>query len=163
MALVFACGITWNDVVNCGLDIRTCQEKIADICVINERLKEERERLNLTQPAFAEAAGAKKRTLIDWEKGVSSPTGVQLAALAGIGVDVSYVLTGQRTALRGNDLSNDERELLALFRAASLTGKAAAIGALQGAAGAGGVVLNNVTGSQTIAGRDMTITRGKSK
>lgn len=28
---------------------------------------------------------------------------------------------------------------------------------------AGGVVLNNVTGSQTIAGRDMTITRGKSK
>lgn len=28
---------------------------------------------------------------------------------------------------------------------------------------AGSVVLNNVTGSQTIAGRDMTVTRGKSK
>lgn len=64
--------------------------------MIGERLKEERERLDLTQPAFAEACGAKKRTLIDWEKGVSSPTAVQLAALAALGVDVLYVLTGQR-------------------------------------------------------------------
>jgi transcriptional regulator with XRE-family HTH domain len=71
------------------------QWKGADICVIGERLKSERERLGMTQPDFAEAAGAKKRTLIDWEKGVSSPTAVQLAALAGIGVDALYVLTGQ--------------------------------------------------------------------
>ena len=64
--------------------------------MIGERLKSERERLGMTQPDFAEAAGAKKRTLIDWEKGVSSPTAVQLAALAGIGVDALYILTGQR-------------------------------------------------------------------
>lgn len=66
--------------------------------MIGERLREERERLELTQPAFAEAAGAKKRTLIDWEKGVSSPTAVQLSALAEIGADVLYILTGQRSA-----------------------------------------------------------------
>lgn len=65
--------------------------------MINLRLKEERERLCLTQPMFAEAAGAKKRTLIDWEKGISSPTAVQLSALAEVGVDVVYVLTGQRS------------------------------------------------------------------
>lgn len=65
--------------------------------MIGERLKAERERLELTQPAFAEIAGAKKRTLIDWEKGVSSPTAVQLAALAEMGVDVLFVLTGQRS------------------------------------------------------------------
>lgn len=63
--------------------------------MIGERLKQERERLKLTQPEFAEAAGAAKRTLIDWEKGVSSPTAVQLSALADIGVDVLYVLQGE--------------------------------------------------------------------
>jgi len=64
--------------------------------MLGARLKEERERLGLTQPAFAELAGAKKRTLIDWEGGVSSPTAVQLAALATHGADVLYILTGQR-------------------------------------------------------------------
>ena len=65
--------------------------------MIGIRLKEERERLGITQPSFAEVADAKKRTLIDWEKGVSSPTAMQLASLAGIGVDVLYVVTGQRS------------------------------------------------------------------
>lgn len=70
----------------------------ADIRMIGARLKEERERLGYTQPVFAELAGAKKRTLIDWEKGVSSPTAVQLAEFSKIGVDVLYVLTGDRRA-----------------------------------------------------------------
>lgn len=60
------------------------------------RLKDERQRLGLTQEAFAELAGAKRRTLQDWEKGISSPTAVQLSALGAIGVDVQFVLTGQR-------------------------------------------------------------------
>lgn len=64
--------------------------------MLGNRLREERERVGMTQPVFAEAAGAKKRTLIDWEKGVSSPTATQLEALAVIGVDVLYVLTGRR-------------------------------------------------------------------
>ena len=64
--------------------------------MIGNRLREERERLGLTQPVFAELAGAKKRTLIDWEKDVSSPTAVQLAQLAAAGADVLYILTGQR-------------------------------------------------------------------
>lgn len=50
----------------------------------------------MTQPVFAEVAGARKRTLIDWEKGASSPTAVQLSALSTIGVDVTYVVTGSR-------------------------------------------------------------------
>ena len=65
--------------------------------MIGNRLKEERERLGITQPLFAEAADAKKRTLIDWEKGVSSPTALQLSSLAMVGVDVLYVVTGQRS------------------------------------------------------------------
>ena len=67
-----------------------------DFLLIDVRLREERDRLGLTQEVFADAAGAKRRTLVDWEKGVSSPTAVQLSALAAVGVDVQYVLTGQR-------------------------------------------------------------------
>ena len=52
--------------------------------------------MGLTQEAFAESAGAKRRTSQDWEKGISSPTAVQLSALGSVGVDVQFVLTGQR-------------------------------------------------------------------
>lgn len=68
-----------------------------EICkLIGLRLKEERQRLELTQASFSEKAGAKPRTLADWEKGVSSPTAVQLCALSHAGVDVQYIITGQR-------------------------------------------------------------------
>jgi transcriptional regulator with XRE-family HTH domain len=65
--------------------------------MIGERLKEERERLGYTQDNFSAAAGAKRRTLVDWERNASSPTAVQLSALADIGVDVQYVVTGMRS------------------------------------------------------------------
>lgn len=89
--------------------------------MIGDRLKAERERLGLTQPEFAEVAGAKKRTLIDWEKGVSSPTAVQLAALATVGVDVLYVLTGERSqpVAPTQELPRQEQEWLALYRNSS--------------------------------------------
>ena len=67
--------------------------------MIGTRLKEERERLDLTQPAFALIAGASKRTLVDWEQGKTSPNAVQLSALSAAGVDIQYVVTGIRATL----------------------------------------------------------------
>ncbi|CUI71400.1 helix-turn-helix transcriptional regulator [Achromobacter xylosoxidans] len=96
-----------------------------DIHPIASRLKEERERLGMTQPVFAEAASAKKRTLIDWEKGVSSPTAVQLAALATIGVDVAYVLTGSRSFKPEPAITPEQRMLIADFEACSPSDQAA--------------------------------------
>lgn len=96
-----------------------------DIHPIASRLKEERERLGLTQPVFAEAAAAKKRTLIDWEKGVSSPTAVQLAALAAIGVDVAYVLTGSRSFKPEPAITQEQRMLVADYEACSPSDQAA--------------------------------------
>lgn len=96
--------------------------------MIGDRLKAERERLGLTQPAFAEIADAKKRTLIDWEKGVSSPTAVQLSALAAAGVDVLFVLTGQRLAASEQTappLARDEEILLDNYRNSPADAKAA--------------------------------------
>ena len=71
--------------------------------MIGERLKEERKRLGLTQPGLAEIAGAAKRTVIDWEKGVSSPTAAQLEALSRVGMDVLFVVTG----IRGQTVTNE--------------------------------------------------------
>ena len=63
---------------------------------IGKRLREERERLGLSQPAFAAVAGTTKQTLFSWETGKTAPDGFQLAALATTGADVLYILTGQR-------------------------------------------------------------------
>lgn len=104
--------------VDCSADFCTLQKKVAVICVIYLRLKQERERLGLTQPALADVAGAAKRTVVDWEKGVSSPTAVQLAALAVAGADVLYILTGQRSqaAAEVDLLPSDERVLVDAYR-----------------------------------------------
>lgn len=127
--------------------------------MIGDRLKEERDRLGLTQPVFAGAAGTKKRTLIDWEKGVSSPTAVQLSALSDIGADIQYIVTG---VLSEGSLSKDEQELVAAFRAAPLAVKAAAIGALTSGTTAPTKKLKQVvkgTANQ-VAGRDLANHKG---
>lgn len=62
---------------------------------IGERLREERERLGLSQPAFAEVGGVQKRAQINYEKDERHPDAAYLAAVAEAGVDVLYVLTGQ--------------------------------------------------------------------
>lgn len=64
--------------------------------MIGVRIKEERSRLGLNQPDFAEIAGVSKRTLIDWEKDASSPNAVHLSALSKAGVDVQYIITGEK-------------------------------------------------------------------
>lgn len=63
---------------------------------IGERLKQERERLKLSQPAMADAAGTTKKTQIDYEKNKTPPKGTYLAKVAALGVDVGYVITGVR-------------------------------------------------------------------
>lgn len=65
--------------------------------MIGERLKEERKRLGFNQDAFSEFAGVTKRPYIDWEAGKTSPTVLQLAALAAIApIDVLYIVNGVR-------------------------------------------------------------------
>jgi len=63
---------------------------------IANRLRLERERLGLSQTAFAEKAGSTRRSQTNYEKGERSPDSNYLAAAAKFGVDVQYVLTGQR-------------------------------------------------------------------
>lgn len=64
---------------------------------LGERLKEERARLGFSQTAFAELVGASKRSQIGWEQGRSTPDGAAFEAWAKVGIDVLYVITGQRS------------------------------------------------------------------
>lgn len=95
------------------------------IVSISSRLREERQRLNLSQTAFAAIAGVTKSAQIKWESGSSSlPTASALAAWAGAGVDVLYVVTGKRLPqmptpddeLFRDDLDEIRRDLIAPVR-----------------------------------------------
>lgn len=85
---------------------------------VHERLKTERERLELSQTRFADLAKVGKTTVINWEKGASAPDALQLAAMAAVGADVLYVVTGQRSqeVAEIDLLPSDERVLVDTYR-----------------------------------------------
>ncbi|UJB63603.1 helix-turn-helix domain-containing protein [Acidovorax sp. YS12] len=64
---------------------------------MGERIKEERERLGFNQSDFAALATATRKTLFNWESGAAAPNATVLATWAAHGLDVLYVVTGQRT------------------------------------------------------------------
>lgn len=97
------------------------------IVSIGERLREERERLGFTQPAFAGLAETTKKSQIDYEKDLTQPKAGYLAAVAKVGADVQYIITGVRSSAA---LTTDEDELVRLFRAAPLAVKAATLAGL---------------------------------
>jgi transcriptional regulator with XRE-family HTH domain len=61
---------------------------------INDRLREERERLRLSQADFAEKAGIHRNTQARYELGKREPDSGYLETIKAMGVDVDYVLFG---------------------------------------------------------------------
>jgi transcriptional regulator with XRE-family HTH domain len=98
---------------------------------IGEALKSERLRLGMNQDDFAAAGGVKKRTQISYEYDERCPDGLYFRAVAAIGVDVQYVITGSRSS---SALTSDEDELLAGYRALDIRGKAGMLGMIEGLA-----------------------------
>ena len=64
---------------------------------LGERLREERERLGMSQTQFGDLAQVTKKTQMLYEGDQRSPKGDYLTAIASQGVDVQYVLTGNRS------------------------------------------------------------------
>jgi len=91
---------------------------------IAERIKEERERLGLSQSKFGSIAGVSKQTVITWEKGNTSPTAVQLNEMSSFGLDAMYVLLGRRT-IAVQSLTVRETCMLENYRALAEEDKAA--------------------------------------
>lgn len=65
-----------------------------------ERLKLERQRLGLSQEAFARIGGVGKRTQINYESGERRPDSSYFEGIASAGANVDYILTGTPAAVR---------------------------------------------------------------
>lgn len=74
---------------------------------IGQRLREERERLGYTQPAFAELASTTKKSQIDYEKDLTQPKAGYLASIANAGADINYIVTGHRLKKQKSNLIED--------------------------------------------------------
>lgn len=72
---------------------------------IGDRLKEERTRLGLNQTEFASMAGVQKNAQSNYEKGDRNPDAAYLAAIATAGVDVLYIITGNRMPAAAESLA----------------------------------------------------------
>ena len=83
---------------------------------VGSRLREERERLNYSQEAFAGLASASRPTQFNYESGKRSPDSEYLAAISAAGADVLYILTGSRSAPVAPVLSRDEAGMLDSYR-----------------------------------------------
>jgi transcriptional regulator with XRE-family HTH domain len=83
---------------------------------ISGRLKEERQRVGLSQTALASLAGASKSAVVSWEKGASAPTAPAISEMAAAGMDVLYILTGRRTNDRPDNAVNQIEDQIAGYR-----------------------------------------------
>ncbi|WP_254228404.1 helix-turn-helix domain-containing protein [Burkholderia gladioli] len=97
---------------------------------IGNRLKEERMRIGLSQAEFAALGGLGKQAQLNYESDARSPDANYLAALSKVGVDVLYVVTGERA--QGGPMPDDEAELLDGFRQLNDVGRTAVQASING-------------------------------
>lgn len=84
------------------------------VTTIGARIREERNRMALSQEAFGAIPGVTKQAQIKYEKDERHPDTLYLAAIAAAGADVLYILTGQRTEGTASDPA--EQVLLDSYR-----------------------------------------------
>lgn len=99
---------------------------------IGGRLREERNRLNLSQIDTARMGGVAKNAQINYEAGARQPDVGYLAGLDSAGFDVLYVITGRRDLARNGELTEEEAELLSAYRGMDLVGRAGLMGMVRG-------------------------------
>lgn len=139
---------------------------------IGDRIREERERLGFSQADFAALASATRKTLFNWESGVALPNAGVLAAWSASGLDVLYVVTGQRSA--GNAAHDAaEQVLLDSYRRCNAqarqhliqTAALLAAGVPGGVQGGGGMHMSNLgNGNVQVGGSvggSVRVRRGK--
>jgi transcriptional regulator with XRE-family HTH domain len=88
-------------------------------------INEQSTRLGFTQTELAEYCGVGRRAQIHFEQDDSLPGGAYLQAATALGMDVLYVLTGNR-----HGISAEEAQVLAAYRVASPEVRIAVKGAL---------------------------------
>jgi transcriptional regulator with XRE-family HTH domain len=86
---------------------------------LGPRLREERKRLGLSQQEFGAVGGVEANAQGKYENGERIPRSDYLAALGKKGVDVMYVLSGKRTPISTDTLSEAERAIIMHYRVLS--------------------------------------------
>ncbi|MDE9589907.1 helix-turn-helix domain-containing protein [Xenorhabdus bovienii] len=84
---------------------------------IGERLKEIRSKMGLNQTDFGALVGYSRNAQAYYERNERSPDAKYLAALANLGIDVMYVLTGIKSDLP--KITVEEQKLIEHYRAMS--------------------------------------------
>lgn len=92
---------------------------------IGPRLREERERLGMTQRVFGDIGGVEPNAQGKYESGERTPRVDYLAAVAASGVDALYVLNGVRTPVPLHGLSAQDSDMLNALRRVAEADKAA--------------------------------------
>lgn len=113
------------------------------------RLRQERKRLGLKGGELADIGGVSAVSQSSYENGKQVPGATYLAAIAAVGVDVMYLLTGERSG--DFPLTEEDRTLLFLYHKATPALRQAALAALVGGMGAVHVGRDN-NGEITING-----------
>ena len=99
---------------------------------IGSRLREERERVGLTQTALASMTQVSKVTQLKYEYGTTMPNASYLAMFAKAGADILYIVTGTRAVgpdpldSRSVIVSAEEAALLDNYKHADEQGRDAA-------------------------------------
>lgn len=83
------------------------------------RLKEERHRLGLSQNRLGAFGGVAANAQAHYENGKRCPKSDYLSAIAKIGVDTLYLLSGNRSSVRSESMSASEQLLVENYRAMS--------------------------------------------
>lgn len=81
------------------------------------RLRAERVRMHLTQRELAHLCGVQANAQVKYESGERHPGSGYLIALSCSGVDVMYVLAGQRPVMTQDETTEKERSVIAHYRA----------------------------------------------
>ena len=122
-----------------------------------ERLREIRKGMNLTQADFGALAGVTVTAQLNYEKGTRNPDTAYLERLAAHGVDVVYLLTGERIPRGAAALSEAEAALIARYRSGSpaLRGYLQELGQAP-ASGSNAVTIGGDVGQQVNGGQIVT-------
>lgn len=83
---------------------------------IGARLRQERERLGLSQKAFGEIGGVEANAQGKYESGERAPKADYLSRVAERSADVLYILTGTPTPTLLDNLSQVEEKVLVSYR-----------------------------------------------
>lgn len=104
-----------SEIMSTNVDIRYRLPK-AVIREIGKRVREERERIGMTQEDFGKVGGVRRATQYLYEQGDRTPSMEYLARIVAAGADMNYLVTGERVRTSESRWTIDKNALAAAYR-----------------------------------------------